>query len=526
MQSADYYTADLVTDSRRLSTTFNSAINFSHTFTGSPFSLSVNLRHDQNLLNRTISFSLPTVRLSMSRVTPFKSKIQTGTPKWYESIGMSYSFEFLNRISTYDSILFRTETGDKFRFGINQQLGIDAPFKILKYLNVTPAFSYQERTYFKGIEKSWDPDTFYVTHTDGHVDTVRGQIKTDTIWKFNSARNFNASLSISTKVTGIFNFKTGKLKAIRHTFTPSVSFGYNPDFGSDFWHYNKYVQSDALGTRTKYSVFEPDAVYGVPGYGQTAAVSWSLNNNFDMKVFDKKDSVNHEKKMGLLDQIGLSGGYNFIADSLRLLPFNLNIVSARIFNLINLNFSAQFDPYTVDSQNRRINTYEYSKTRKLLRFSTANISASMSLHSKPKPTNPAYDATPRFMGDYVSYHPDQIYNFDIPWNLSLGYNFNVSKGTYLNPDTIITVQTIRGSVDFNLTPHWKVAVSSGFDISRKQLSLTNITIVRDLHCWELTFNWTPALPTFTQQQFSIILQPKSQTLKDLKVQKKNSLRDL
>ncbi len=526
MQSADFYQASRVTDTRLLSTTFNSAINFSHTFAGSPFSLSVNLRHDQNLLNRTISFSLPTVRLSMSRVTPFKAKIQTGKPKWYESIGMSYSFEFQNRVSTYDSTLFRTETADKFRLGINQQFNIDAPLRVLKYLNITPSFSYQERTYFKGITKTWDADTFYIANANGHVDTIRGHIITDTIWKLNSARNFTASLSISTKVTGIYKFKTGKLKAIRHIFTPSVSFGYNPDFGSDFWHYNKYVQSNALGARTKYSVFEPDAVYGVPGYGQTASVNWSLANNFDMKVFDKKDSVNHEKKMGLLDQVILSGGYNFIADSLRLQPFNLSVVSARIFNLINLNFSAQFDPYAVDSFNRKINKFEWSKSRQLLRFATANISATMALHSKPKPVDPSYDATPKFMGDYVAYHPDQIYNFDIPWNLSLGYNFNISKGTYLNPDTIVTVQTIRGSLDFNLTKHWKIAISSGFDISRKQLSLTNVTVIRDLHCWELTFNWTPALPTFSRQQFTIVLQPKSATLKDLKVQKKNSLKDL
>ena len=80
--------------------------------------------------------------------------------------------------------------------------------------------------------------------------------------------------------------------------------------------------------------------------------------------------------------------------------------------------------------------------------------------------------------------------------------------------------------DFNLTPHWKVAFSTGFDITHKQITLTNITVVRDLHCWELTFNWTPALPTFPNQQFSIILQPKSNTLKDLKVQKKKSLQQL
>ncbi|HLP20387.1 MAG TPA: putative LPS assembly protein LptD, partial [Chitinophagales bacterium] len=527
MQSADFYQTSRVTDQRLLNTSFNSNVNFGHTFVGTPFSISANVSHQQNLLNRTISFGLPTLRLSMSRVSPFKAKVQTGQPKWYENIGFTYSLEFQNRISTYDSTLFYAETADKFRFGVNQNFSIDAPLRLFKYLNITPSFQYQERTYFKGQTKSWDPDTVYVVRGDGRVDTLNGQIKTDTIWKFNSARNFSANISFGTKVIGIYKFKNKYIKALKHVFTPSVGFNYSPDFGSDFWKYNRYVQGNANGDLVKYSVFEPDAVYGVPGYGQVAQLNWSLNNNFEMKTYSKKDTVNHEQKVGLLDQVNLSGGYNFIADSLRLQPFNLSIVAARIFNLINLNFSAQFDPYAVDSQNRKINTYQWDKNRRLLRFATANISASMSLHSKQRTNNPMADeAPPRFMGDYVSYNPNQIYNFDIPWNLSLAYNFNISKGTYFNPDTVLTVQSIHAQVDFNLTPHWKVAVSTGFDISRKQITLTNVSVIRDLHCWELTFAWTPPLPTFPRQQFSIILHPKSGTLKDLKLQKKNSQTDL
>lgn len=526
MQSAGYYDANRTTSTERLNTSFNSSVNFSRVFPGTPLSLSVNLRHTQNLQNRTISFGLPTVRLSMSRIAPFKAKVKSDKPKWFETIGFAYSFEFQNSINTYDSILFTTASNDKFRFGVDQNLTIDAPLRVLKYLNITPAFQYRERTYFKGINKSWNPDTTYVINSNGKVDTLNGRIVSDTVWRFNSARNFSASVSFGTTLVGIFKFKSKYLKAIHHTFTPSVSFSYSPDFASDRFNYYKYVQGNALGEPTKYSVFEPDAVYGVPGSGQVAQLSWNLNNRFKAKTYSKKDTVNHEQKVDLLDQVSLSGGYNFIADSLRLQPFNLTVVAARIFNLINLNFNAVFDPYAVDSSNRKINTYYFTNTKKLLRFATANVNASMSLHAKQRTTPTDQTPVPNFMGDYVSYSPDQIYSFDIPWNLSLGYNFNISKGTLLNPDTLITVQSIRASADVNITPHWKIAVSTGFDISRKQMSLTNVTVIRDLHCWELSFNWTPALPTFDRQQFTIILQPKSTTLKDLKLQKKNSLQDL
>ncbi len=524
MMSADYYSASFETSEKRLSTNFSSAINFSHTFPRTPFNITISLNHSQNLLTRNIDFTLPNFHFGVSRVSPFKSKIQTGKPKWYESIGFTYSFDFKNQLSTYDSVLFTAESADRFRFGINQQFNVDAPLRILKYFNLTPSFQYQERTYFKGVVKYWDPDTVFVVNNNGTVDTLAGQIKSDTIWRFNSARNFSAQISMNTKVTGIFKFRGKYLKGIKHVFTPTVSFSYSPDFASEPFKYYGVVQSDAGGSETKYSVFEPNAIFGVPASGRVAQLSWSLNNNFEMKTYSKKDTINHEKKVGFLDQVTLNGGYNFMADSLRLQPFNLTVVSSRIFNLINLNFNAVFDPYAVDTNNRKINKFEWNEHRRLLRFSSANISASMSLHSKPRSSQPDLAPAPAFIADYVSYNPDKIYDFDIPWNVSLSYNFNITKGTFANPDTILTVQSVRASLDFNITPKWKVTGNTGFDISRRQITLTNISVIRDLHCWELTFTWTPPLPTFPNQQFTILLHPKSPTLKDLKLEKKNALR--
>lgn len=524
MQSADYYNATLETGTARLNTTFNSSVNYGHVFAGTPFSISVGLRHSQNLLNRTISFSLPTLHIGMSRVAPFKSKIQTGKLKWYENIGITYNFDFQNSVSTYDSTLFRYSTLEKFNLGIRQTVSVDAPFSLFKYLNIAPAFNYSENTYFKQVYKTWIPDTIYQI-VNGEVRPVYGYVKNDTTWRLNSARDFSLSLAMTTKVTGIFKFKGKYLKGIKHVFTPSVSFAYSPDFSSKPFNYYRTVQTDVSGKTTAYPIFIAGGNAAIPSSTRVAQMNWSLNNNFEMKTFSKKDTVNHEQKVGLLDQVNLSGGYNFIADSLRLQPFNLVVVAARIFNLISLNFNAQFDPYAVDSNNRKINTFEWTKNHRLLRFATANISASMSLHSKQR-ANGLSEAPPKFIGDYVSYNPDQIYDFDIPWNLSLNYNFNITKGTTYNPDTVVTVQTLRASADVNITKHWKAAVSTGFDISRKQVTLTNVSVIRDLHCWELSFTWTPALPTFKQQQFTIILHPKSATLKDLKLQKKNSLRDI
>lgn len=522
MQSADFYNASRITDQRLLNTSFNSTVNFTRVFPRTPFSLAVNMRHEQNLLNRQIGFTLPTVRLSMSRVAPFKSRIQTGKPKWYEGIGFTYNFEFSNVIQTFDSILFQRQSLDKFRFGINQNFQVDAPITLFKYLILNPSFNYQERTYFKGVDRRWNSDTLFVNRPDGGVDTVYGRLVTDTVWRFNSARNFNTAISLTTKLIGIYKFKNKYIKAIKHVFTPSVSFNYQPDFSRPIWRYYRNVQTNANGRTELLPVFEPQPIYGIPGAGAQGTLAFSLFNNFEMKTYSKKDTVNNEQKVGLLDQVNLTGGYNFIADSMRLQPFNLSMVSSRIFNLINLNFNAVFDPYTVDSLNRRINTFEWEKNRRLLRFSSANISASTSFRSKPRSGNSSNTPPPpAFMADYVSYNPNQLYDFDIPWSVNLAYRFNLTRGTAFNPDTLITVQSISVSADFNLTAHWKIAVNTGFDITNLTPTLTNISVVRDLHCWELSFAWTPPLPRFPNQQFTILLHPKSGTLKDLKVQRRN-----
>ena len=275
--------------------------------------LPLTLRHEQNLVTHDIDFTLPTVRLSMSRYAPFKSKVQSEKPKWYESIGFSYSFEFQNQLNTIDSLLFSQASLNRFTMGVDQNIAIDAPFKVFKYFTLTPGFQYQERTYFKGQTQMWDPDTTYINN-GGYMAPEYGHIVADTSWKFHSVRDFNASISFGTKLTGIYKFRGKYLKAIKHVFTPTISGNYHPDFGAPFWGYYRNVQYDAKGDIQQYSVLDPSAIYGVPGVGKLGSVNWSLGNNFEMKTFSKTDSTgNHEKKMGLLDQVNLSGGYNFAA---------------------------------------------------------------------------------------------------------------------------------------------------------------------------------------------------------------------
>lgn len=529
VSTATYNTDHRVTDQSLYQTSLYSNINYQKSFTRLPFlSLSLSASHSQNLQNRQISVTFPEFRVNVSRVTPFKAKISTGKPKWYENIGIQYGFQMKNTINTIDTLLTRPDFYKSLRYGISQNASIDAPFTLAKYFNITPNFTYTERWYFQTVNESWInkdqviqlPGGFSVVNPGG-----ASYLQTDTVYGFRAAHEFVATVTASTKVTGIYKFKGKYVKAIRHIFTPQVAGQYRPDFGSNYWGYYATVRKNLYDPGlTQYGHFDiVNGVYGAPATGKYAAMTFALNNNFDMKVFSKKDTITHEKKFGVLDHFNITGGYNFAADSLRLLPINFN-ATMKIWDNISATFDMSMDPYAVGMNGGRINRFYFDVTHKgLLRFNTANVSLNATFHGKAKPsTLPPLNKAQRMVADYVTYNPDDYYDFDVPWNLTAYYSIGIlnSFQTFTQRDSIMYTQSLKLNGDFNLTSHWKVAVNTGFDFTRKELTVTQVKVVRTLHCWELDFDWT-AWP-LNYQQFAIELKIVNPTLQDLKLTKKRT----
>ncbi|MCW3124592.1 MAG: organic solvent tolerance protein OstA [Bacteroidetes bacterium] len=529
VSTASYNQDHRVTDQSLYQTSLYSNINYQKSFTRAPFlSLSLSASHSQNLQNRQISVTLPEFRLNVSRVTPFKAKISTGKPKWYENIGILYGFQVKNTINTLDTLITRPDFYKSLRYGINQNAAIDAPFTIAKFLNVTPNLTYTERWYFQTVNESWVNKDQVNVLPGGFTTVIPGgasYLQTDTLYGFKAARDFAANLNLSTKVTGIYNFKGKYVKAIRHILTPQVGVSYHPDFGSAYWGYYANVRKNLFDpTVSQYSHFDiVNGVYGQPQSGKYAVLNWSLNNNFDMKVFSKKDSVTHERKIGILDRFNISGGYNFALDSLQLQPFVIN-GSMKLWDNINATFAVTMDPYALGTNGRTINRFYYDVTHKgLLRFTSANLSVNATFHGKAKPTAlPPLNKAQHMVADYVSYNPDDYYDFDVPWNLTASYSLDLrtSFQTYTQHDSLLFTQYLKVNGDFNLTAKWKIAVNTGFDFARKELTVTQIKVVRSLHCWELDFDWT-AWP-LNYQQFAIELKIINPTLQDLKLTKKRT----
>jgi hypothetical protein len=115
-----------------------------------------------------------------------------------------------------------------------------------------------------------------------------------------------------------------------------------------------------------------------------------------------------------------------------------------------------------------------------------------------------------YYGDYV--------DFDIPWSVRLDYSFSYSK----KKADVTLVQTVRASGDFSLTPKWKIGFNSGYDLDRKQFTTTNLSIYRDLHCWEMRIS---VVPFGNYKSYNFQINAKSSILSDLKYNKRKAWQD-
>ena len=315
--------------------TKSSTINMSYRFPNSKWSLSTSMNITQRTQDSTLAVSFPNINITMSQLYPFKRKHAVGEDRWYEKIRMSYSGQFQNSLTAKQDEFFKKSLIKDWRNGMKHNVPISATFPLFTYFNVTPSVTLTDRMYTQKVRRAWDP-------------AASAEV-CDTTYNFYNVWDFNASVSLDTKVYGFFQplpFLGDKVKMIRHVFTPTISLSGSPDFSSPFFgYYGSYDYTDAQGRQQtkKYSMF-PSALFGVPGQGKTGMVSVSLANNVEMKVKSDNDSIG-EKKISLIENFSVSQSYNFAADSLNWSNINTSLL-LRLSRQFNLNLSATWDVYT------------------------------------------------------------------------------------------------------------------------------------------------------------------------------------
>jgi hypothetical protein len=524
----NYY--NITDPAARLNNILSSSIAFSKTWANSPFNLTLSANHSQNTSTRQVSISLPNLAFNMNTIYPFQPNNFVGTPKWYEKIGIGYSLNFQNAVNFADSQFLKPVFFKDFQTGIQHQIPISLTLPTFKFLTVSPGVSYTERWYTKEQILNFDPKLN----------------KLDTTYKSGlyTARQVTTSISLSTAVYGMFQFnkhdKDARIQAIRHVMRPSISLSYQPDLNSQFYYYRR-VDTAANIPMQPFSYFDGIG-FGPFGAGKFGGISFSLDNNLEMKMKSKKDTTNGGiKKVKLLDGFGITGSYNLVADSFKLSPFSI-YARTTLFNKVNISANGIIDPYVYNAYGQRIDKYVWQAGQRTIgTLRNGSISLSTSFKSPEKRnggegSGPDTTANMNVPGQNpmeaeqermrrMHENPGDYVDFNIPWSVNLSYslNFNKTRTPDYKRDTTIFVQSLNFSGDFSLSPKWKIGMSSGFDFIHQKLTYTTLNISRDLHCWRMTIS---VIPLGFYKSFSITLSPTAGILHDLRINRTRQFYDV
>ncbi len=500
--------------------TRTSSVNWSTTFSSIGMTLSSTANLSQNMRDSTISMTLPDLNISISRFYPFRRKHAAGDERWYEKIAMSYTGQFSNSINTKENKLMHSSLIKDWRNGFQHNIPISANFTLFKYININPSFNFTDRMYTNKVTKSWNE------RTQTEV--------ADTTYGFHNVYNWNLSLSASTKIYGFWkpNRKLfgDKVQAIRHVITPTVSFSYAPDFSaSRYGYYQTYQKTDADGnvSLVQYSPYQNE-LYGVPGRGRTGSISWSFDNNIEMKVKSDKDSTGF-KKISLIDQLGWSMSYNMAAKEKPLSDLTVNL-RLKWWKNYTFNMTGVFASYAyeLDDQGKPyVGNRTYWGMGKWGRFQgmSQNISYTLTPEKIKKLFGGAKDddtkkdkksdddeidtdiesnvddtmidaqhgASKDDKGGKADTDGDGYMRFSMPWSLTFGYGITMSENTDINKFNYKTMrypykftQTLNVSGNLRISDGWNISFSSGYDFDNHKVSMTTASLQRDLHCFNMS----------------------------------------
>lgn len=502
-----------------------SSISYSRNFPEIGLNLSGTFNITQNTQDSSVNMTLPDLNITLNRIYPFKRKNSAGDQKWYEKISFQYTGALTNKVNTKDNLLFKTPFS-KWETGMRHSIPVEATFSLFKYINVTPSFLYTERWYTRKVMQHYDY-------------TLKEAVK-DTINGFNRVYDYNMSVSMNTKLYGMYKplFMKSKEITIRHVVTPSVSYTYTPDFGaSRFGYYENYVYTDEDGEvrMVEYSPYS-GMPYGVPGQGVSQNISMSLKNNLEMKMASDKDTTGY-KKISLIDDLTGQLSYDIARKRWSDLTLNARLKLTKNYTF-NMNARFKTYAYKFDENGRVVESdrTEWSYGR-FGRFDGYSGSLSYTLNNetfkkwfgkgdeedgknkgKKEDTDSEEDEEDEELNTNQNIQPkrktedakidsDGYLAFQLPWSLSLSYSYRIQEDRTKD----INIKTMRYPYSFShqvnisgnvkLGSRWNITYSSGYDFDTKKMSMTQMNISRDLHCFNMTCGLV--FGPFTSYNFSI-----------------------
>lgn len=512
--------------------TRTSSVSWSTGFSSLGMTLSSSANLSQNMRTNELSMTLPDLNVNVSRFYPFRRKQMVGKERWYEKISMSYTGQLSNSITTNEDHLLHSDLAKEWSNGIQHNIPVNGNFTLAKYINITLGFNFTDRMYFKKENMQWDQ--------------AAQAVAIDTTYGFYNVYNWNASIGASTKFYGMFipNRKIfgDKIQAIRHVFTPTVSFSYAPDFGNKYYETYQRTNSDGSVELVEYSPYR-SGLYSVPGKGKTGSITMQVSNNIEMKIRSDKDSTGI-KKISIIDELGAQMSYNFAASYHRWSDLSTNL-RLKWWKNYTFNLNAVFATYAYELDKNGHpyvgNHTEYSKGRfgrfqgmsqnisftltpdKLKKLFGGSVDDNDNKKNDNDDDNEGVDtdiesnvddnlvkgqhgAKKKSGGSKAETDDDGYMRFSMPWSLTFGYGITMRENTSgkFNTESMRYpykfTQTLNVSGNLRISDGWNISFSSGYDFDNHALSMTTASLQRDLHCFNMSCS--VVLKPYTSYNFS------------------------
>lgn len=491
--SANYSKYNLTSTSDYLSNQFTSSVNVS-TSARDIFYMDATVSYSQNTGTHQVNLKLPDINMSVIQFYPFRKKNKSGSLKWYDNISMKWNSRLTGQVDAYDSLFLRPQTWEDVNVGMMHTIPLTVPIKIAKLINWNTSATLIEKWYLQSYTRTMTVDTNGMGTLNQHF--KRG---------FGALHDLSLSSSLTTKVYFMYTFKKGALNAIRHVVTPNLNFTYRPNLnnGTRGTYFNPIT-----GELVDYSFYD-NAIFGSVYANTQALAQLSFGNNVEIKVRSRKDTITGYKKVPIIDNLNIAMSYNFAADSLRWSKLTLTGRST-LFRQLYLTYNFAFDPYIIGPNGRNVNETEWQVNHRLFRLSSTSVSVALNWRIdqntfKRKTQNKEQEK------ENLKRNP---WSFTFNYTFSYGINDNIYY--YMLMDTARyahnMVHTLNVQGDVYITKKWKVGFTTGYDFVQKDLSYTSIDVYRDMHCWEMSFNW---IPFGYRKGWNFTINVKASVLKDV-----------
>ncbi|HWR02252.1 MAG TPA: putative LPS assembly protein LptD [Chlorobaculum sp.] len=519
-----YYNANSINPESIITEQATSYASFSKSWDEGNRVLIAGYQRVDNLINNDLTQTF-TTSLYQNRIYPFRPRLGASQTDWSSRLSIQPTVSFSGLFTNNSGIRTDYYTGNAgidlgfqqdfapgyramltqgFDFQglhktVDQQSDLNAyrvqlPLKVqstlFRYLNLNPSLTVSHYRVNSTVMKYYS-----------------GGVQTATVDQPADYTTAIFSVDAQTRLYGVLN--TGMLenliglKAIRHTFIPTLTFSYNPDYtGTGYNYYGSYYDPVKM-SMVRYNRFEQSLYSLVPEKQRFVGIS--LQNLFHGKFRGDDVSVAGSDKTVQLLSFTAATGYNFAADSLRIAPLVLTASSNAFSPGLMMTAGATYDFYAYDPvTGYRIDKLNSAEGKGLLRlvngFLNMSVSFTGNLRSSYEPTERKEGGsslvrnvnTPVEQAIYKErFTSDELVKFSslLPWSLRMSLYLVNDRTDPLNPTT---TALLNSAAKVSLSKDWQVGLNSGFDLRKSEFIYPALLVYRDLHDFQFSCQWVPS----------------------------------